>query len=121
MPHAQNTINYIEFPLKDAEATKTFFGSAFGWEFQDWGQNYLSFSGAGVDSGFNGEDETPVQKSGVLVVLFSEDLELTVAKDKTAGATIHRDIYDFPGGRRFHFIDPNGNELAVWAQSDHDQ
>lgn len=87
----------------------------FSWEFQDWGANYLSFSGAGVDGGFSAEDATPVQKPGVLVVLFSENLEATLAKVKAAGATILRDIYSFPGGRRFHFIDPNGNELAVWA------
>ncbi len=118
MTQRDKTINYIEFPLKDAESTKKFYTSAFGWEFQDWGPNYLSFSGAGVDGGFNGEDNTPVQKPGVLVVLFSEDLEATLAEVKSAGAAILRDIYSFPGGRRFHFSDPNGNELAVWAQTD---
>ncbi|WP_299083893.1 VOC family protein [uncultured Ruegeria sp.] len=118
MTHKHKTINYIEFPLEHAEATKTFYSSVFGWEFQEWGPRYLSFSGAGVDGGFNGEDKTPVQKPGVLVVLFSEDLEATLADVKSAGATIVRDIYSFPGGRRFHFSDPNGNELAVWAAID---
>ena len=90
MAHEHKTINYIEFPLKDADTTKIFYGSVFGWEFQDWGANYLSFSGAGVDGGFSAEDATPVQKPGVLVVLFSKNLEATLAKVKAAGATILR-------------------------------
>lgn len=116
MAHKHKTINYIEFPLKDAAATKQFYASVFGWNFQEWGPNYLSFSGAGIDGGFNGEDKTPVQKPGVLVILFSDDLEASLSEVKDAGAFIIRDIYSFPGGRRFHFADPNGNELAIWAE-----
>lgn len=117
MPHKENSINYIEFPLIDAAATKAFYSSLFGWEFQEWGPNYLSFSGAGIDGGFNGEDNTPVRKPGVLVVLFTTDLEPTFDAVKAAGANIIREIYPFPGGRRFHFADPNGNELAIWAEA----
>ncbi len=117
MAHVHNTINYIEFPLIDAASTKSFYGEVFGWDFQDWGPNYVSFSGAGIDGGFNGEDETPVQSPGALVVLFSDDLEGSLAKVKEAGGKILRDIYAFPGGRRFHFADPNGNELAIWAEA----
>lgn len=110
-----NTINYIEFPLTDPAATKKFYTTVFGWAFQEWGPNYLSFSGAGIDGGFNGEDKTPVQNPGVLVILFSDDLDASLTEVEKAGATIVRDIYSFPGGRRFHFSDPNGNELAIWA------
>lgn len=116
MTYKDKSINYIEFPLTNAVQTKLFYSSVFGWEFQEWGPNYLSFSGAGIDGGFNGEDKTPVQKPGVLVILFSGDLEKSLSEVKAAGATIIRDIYAFPGGRRFHFHDPNGNELAVWAE-----
>ena len=116
MPHKDKTINYVEFPLTDPAGTKRFYEAVFGWEFQEWGPKYLSFSGAGLDGGFNGEDETPVQNPGVLVILFSDDLETALGKVKAAGARIIRDIYSFPGGRRFHFADLNGNELAVWAE-----
>ncbi|WP_299664554.1 VOC family protein [uncultured Ruegeria sp.] len=116
MAHIHKAINYIEFPLTDPTATKKFYTSVFGWEFQEWGPNYLSFSGAGIDGGFNGEDKTPVQQPGVLVILFSHDLEASLVEIKEAGAAIIRDIYSFPGGRRFHFLDPNGNELAIWAE-----
>lgn len=116
MTHEHKKINYIELPLTDAAATRQFYTSVFGWAFQEWGPNYLSFSGAGIDGGFNGEGKTPVQKPGTLVILFSDDLEATLAEVKDAGATIIREIYTFPGGRRFHFADPNGNELAIWAE-----
>ena len=118
MLHKDKTIDYIEFPLANAAETKQFYTSLFGWEFQEWGPNYLSFSGAGIEGGFNGEDETPVRKPGVLVVLFSDDLERSLSDVRAAGATIIREIYAFPGGRRFHFADPNGNELAIWAEAD---
>lgn len=111
------TINYIEFPLVDADATKSFYGSVFGWEFQDWGPTYISFSGAGIDGGFNGESGVPVTEPGVLVVLYGKDLQALEATIKSAGAQITKPIYPFPGGRRFHFRDPNGIELAVWSET----
>lgn len=117
MPHIDKTINYIEFPLVNAAETMQFYGTVFGWKFQEWGPNYLSFNGAGIEGGFNGEDEVPVQRPGVLVILFSDNLEKVLTEIKSAGATITREIYTFPGGRRFHFTDPNGNELAIWAEA----
>lgn len=117
MAHKDKTINYIEFPLTRAAETKQFYGTVFGWEFQEWGPNYLSFSGAGIDGGFNGEDKTPVQTPGVLVILYASDLENALGDVKAAGAAIIREIYAFPGGRRFHFADPNGNELAIWTET----
>ena len=116
MAHQDKSINYIEFPLVDPAETKRFYAEVFGWEFQEWGPNYLSFSGAGIDGGFNGEDKVPVQSPGVLVVLFADDLEVALTEVRAGGATVSREIYAFPGGRRFHFVDPNGNELAVWAE-----
>ncbi len=116
MPHIDKTINYIEFPLTNPAETKRFYEAAFGWTFEEWGPNYLSFSGAGIDGGFNGEDKRPVGAPGVLVVLFAQDLEATLESVKHAGAEIVHDIYSFPGGRRFHFTDPNRNELAIWAE-----
>ncbi|KZL06746.1 Glyoxalase-like domain protein [Pseudovibrio axinellae] len=117
MAHKDKTINYIEFPLNDPASTKQFYETIFGWTFQEWGPKYLSFSGAGIDGGFNGEDGTPVTSPGTLVVLFSNDLAAALTQVKAAGARITREIYSFPGGRRFHFCDPNGNELAIWAEA----
>jgi len=110
------SINYIEFPLVDKAATMTFFSKVFGWTFQEWGDSYISFSGAGVEGGFNGVDGTPVTAPGVLVVLYAKDLETIRKGVADAGRPIVNDIYDFPGGRRFHFTDPNGTELAVWSE-----
>lgn len=117
MTNQDKTINYIEFPLIDAGRTKDFYGKAFGWHFQDWGDNYISFSGAGVEGGFNGATGVPVRAPGVLVVLYASDLEATLEAVKAAGGGILQEPYDFPGGRRFHFTDPNGNELAVWTEA----
>ncbi|MCR9135672.1 MAG: VOC family protein [Alphaproteobacteria bacterium] len=116
MESKDKTINYIEFPLTDVEATKRFFGSVFGWEFQDWGPTYISFSGAGIDGGFNGESGVSATEPGVLIVLYNSDLEAIESSIQSAGAPITKPIYSFPGGRRFHFRDPNGTELAVWSE-----
>ena len=116
MTHKNHSINYIEFPLVDNEATKAFYSGVFGWTFQDWGPTYISFTGAEVEGGFNGQDAVVAGASGVLVVLYADDLEATEQKVRDAGAEIAKGIYAFPGGRRFHFVDPNGNELAVWSE-----
>jgi uncharacterized protein len=116
MDKLDKSINYIEFPLTDVARTKEFYSTVFGWGFQDWGSNYISFSGAGVEGGFNGEAGTPVTRPGVLVVLYAEDLSATLAAVTAAAGVILREPYDFPGGCRFHFADPNGNELAVWSE-----
>lgn len=111
-----HSINYIEFPLADVDATKAFYGQAFGWSFQDYGPDYVSFTGAAVDGGFNREAAASTTGSGVLVVLYSADLQATLQAVRDAGAPISREPFSFPGGRRFHFIDPNGSEVAVWSE-----
>ncbi|MCP4072828.1 MAG: VOC family protein [Hyphomicrobiales bacterium] len=116
MANIDRTINYIEFPMTDNAATKAFYHGVFGWEFTDWGPDYISFAGAGIDGGFNGESKVKSTSPGVLVVLYADDLEAILKAVKAAGAEIVAPIYEFPGGRRFHFRDPNGNELAVWSQ-----
>lgn len=116
MANADKQINYIELPLDKVAETKAFYGKAFGWEFTDWGPDYLSFSGAGIDGGFNGEASASDPGVGVLVILYADDLAGTLETVKEAGGEITKPIYSFPGGRRFHFLDPNGNELAVWSE-----
>lgn len=111
-----NTINYIELPATDLAATKEFFSKVFGWSFTDWGEEYVSFEGAGIDGGFRSDGEVKPEKNGVLVVLYFDDLESCEKNVKSAGGQIKLPIFKFPGGRRFHFLDPNGNELAVWSE-----
>jgi predicted enzyme related to lactoylglutathione lyase len=111
--HEHHQINYVELPATDLAATKSFYAAAFGWSFHDWGPGYASFAGAGLDGGFT--TETAVSGNGPLVVLYSDDVEASLEAVVAAGGTITQAIYSFPGGRRFHFRDPNGNELAVWG------
>lgn len=109
-------INYVEFPAKNIELTKTFFTSVFGWEFVDYGPEYTAFSNEGLDGGFYKTDlVASSDKGGALVVLYSNSLEETQSKIEKAGGAILKPIFSFPGGRRFHFSDPNGNEYAVWS------
>lgn len=110
-------INYVEMPSRDLEATKRFFTDAFGWSFVDYGPEYIALENAGLDGGFFKSDKVATTSNGsVLVVLYSTELETTVEKVKLAGGKIVKDIFSFPGGRRFHFTDPNGNEYAVWSE-----
>lgn len=109
-------INYVEFPAKDINAVKAFFTEIFGWEFVDYGPDYTAFSNEGIDGGFFKADLSVSTKNGsALVVFYSDDLEKTLDKIKSAGGGIVQDIFSFPGGRRFHFSDPNDNEYAVWS------
>jgi predicted enzyme related to lactoylglutathione lyase len=110
-----NTINYIEFPARDLDRTKDFYTRAFGWKFVDYGPNYASFEGAGIDGGFT-VDSNPSTSSGVLVVLYNAKLEETETRIRALGGEIVRPIFTFPGGRRFHFTDPSGNEVAIWSE-----
>ncbi len=113
------TINYVEFPAKDIEAAKAFFTQVFGWSFQDYGPTYTAFSDEGLDGGFFQSDQTATTaKGGALIVFYSEDLEQTRTKVREAGGSIIKPTFSFPGGRRFHFGDPNGNEYAVWSDRD---
>ena len=110
-------INYVEIPASDLEVTKRFFNDAFGWTFVDYGPEYVAIDNAGLDGGFFKSDDVALTDTGsVLVVLFSTDLEATLEKVKLSGGKIVKDIFPFPGGRRFHFSDPNGNEYAVWSE-----
>lgn len=109
-------INYVEFPSRDLGATKAFFEKAFGWTFVDYGPTYTSFSGQGLDGGFYEADlASTTENGGALIVFFSEQLEETQANVETAGGQILKPIFSFPGGRRFHFAEPSGNEFAVWG------
>jgi predicted enzyme related to lactoylglutathione lyase len=116
MNQAENSIDYIEFPLTDVVATKAFYSAVFGWEFQDWGPDYLGFSGAGINGGFNRELKAAAEGAGPAVVLYSDHLEEKIAAVAEAGGRVSKATYSFPGGERFHFIDPNGNEVLVWSQ-----
>lgn len=105
-------IQYVEFLSDDFDQIKDFYRQAFGWEFTDYGPEYTAFTGDYVDGGFaKGEPK----KGSVLVILYSEDLETTKDKVMKAGGAVVKDIFSFPGGRRFHFTDPDNNELAVWS------
>jgi len=109
-------INYVEFPAKNIPATKAFFELAFTWSFVDYGPEYSAFSHAGIDGGFfQSELVSNTANGACLLVLLSDDLEETRLKVKKAGGTITQEIFSFPGGRRFHFTEPSGNELAVWS------
>jgi len=109
-------IDYVEFPARNIEGTKRFFQTVFGWEFVDYGPDYTSFSNQGLDGGFYKSDQASVTDRGsALIVFYSKDIEKTQSKVEAAGGQILKPIFSFPGGRRFHFSDPNGNEFAVWA------
>ncbi|MFT3894461.1 MAG: VOC family protein [Anaerolineales bacterium] len=110
-------MNYVEFPAKDLAATKAFFESAFGWTFTDYGPHYTAFENQGLDGGFFQSDlASSTEKGAALIVFYSDQLESTLAKVEKAGGSILKPIYSFPGGRRFHFAEPSGNEFAVWGE-----
>ncbi|MFW5432044.1 MAG: VOC family protein [Methylophilaceae bacterium] len=110
-------MNYVELPAKDLEATKTFFQLAFGWKFVDYGPEYTAFSSQGLDGGFFKADlASTTEKGGALIVFYSDALEATQAKIEQAGGIIVKPIFPFPGGRRFQFTEPSGNEFAAWGE-----
>ena len=109
-------INYVEFPAQDIPATKKFFSEAFSWIFEDFGPEYTAFSNEGIEGGFFKADMASSTSNGAaLVVFYSEALEATLDKVKQAGGDIIKPVFAFPGGRRFHFSEPSGNEFAVWS------
>ena len=109
-------INYLEFPAKDITATKIFFTTVFDWSFTDYGPEYTAFSNAGIDGGFYQSDLNVSTSTGsALVIFYSKELEATQNKIASAGGSIIKPIFEFSGGRRFHFSDPNGIEYAVWS------
>lgn len=109
-------IDYVEFPAKDLEATKAFFNKAFGWHFTDYGADYCDFSDEGINGGFFRSPKKAATDAGsALIIFYSKDLESTQQKIEQAGGIIIKPAYNFPGGRRFHFTEPSGNEFAVWS------
>ena len=108
-----NHIDYVEFKAPDLDAVKQFYSECFGWKFTDYGPTYTAFSESGLFGGFELSD-APIA-NGALVVLYHSELETVQDTITKAGGTIVKPIFSFPGGRRFHFADPAGNELAVWS------
>ncbi|ASV39030.1 VOC family protein [Pseudomonas sp. NS1(2017)] len=105
-------IDNIEFNVSDIARSKAFYGGAFGWTFVDYGPTYTEFSDGRLTGGFTTGE--PVRPGGPLVILYADDLDATQQRLKALGAVITRETFSFPGGRRFHFTDPDGYELAVW-------
>ena len=111
-------INYVEFPAKDIPATKAFFNAVFAWEFEDYGPAYSAFSEQGLDGGFFQSKQCSLTEQGAaLIVLYSDNLQQTALEVEKAGGIISKAIFSFPGGSRFHFIEPSGNEMAVWSDT----
>lgn len=111
-------INYVEFPSRDLDATKSFFQSAFNWTFTDYGPEYTAFSNEGLDGGFfKSPQHSSSEQGAALIVFYSKSLEETLTKVTQFGGRIVKPIFTFPGGRRFHFTEPSGNEFAVWSDS----
>jgi predicted enzyme related to lactoylglutathione lyase len=107
-------IDYVELPSATAhELTRAFYAKAFGWTFANYGPDYAATEGGTVDVGLNGQQEEAL--SAPLPVVRVTDLEAALDAVCDAGGIIARPIFSFPGGRRFHFIDPGGNELSVWS------
>jgi predicted enzyme related to lactoylglutathione lyase len=116
-PHRHHAIDYIELAVTDLPAAQRFYAAAFGWEFTAYGDQYAGIrDGSGAEVG--GLALAPeVRPGGPLVLLWSDDLDRTLAAVPTAGGRVIAGPYEFPGGRRFHFADPSGNELGVWAET----
>lgn len=110
------SINYLEFNVEDIARSKRFYGDVFGWTFTDYGPHYCEFNDGEMTGGF--DQSAPVRSGGPLVVLYGEDLEAVQKEILAAGGEILLPVFDFPGGRRFHFADPDGYELAVWTATD---
>ena len=108
-------IDYIEFNVSDIGKSKEFYGKVFGWQFTDYGPTYCEFNDGHMKGGFDSNE--PVNPGGPLVVLYGLDLEGTIESIKEAGGEITKTIFEFPGGRRFHFKDLDGYELAVWQET----
>ena len=113
--NAQNDlrVDYVEFPATDIAGARKFYSSVFGWKFEDYGPDYTAFQDGRLSGGFfRAEKAAP---TGALVVIYATDLEAVEKKIHAAGGRIVKATFSFPGGRRFHFADPAGNELAVWS------
>ncbi len=111
-PRRDRSINYVEFDVAEMARTKRFYGEAFGWTFTDYGPDYCEFSDGHMTGGFTIGEVTP---GGPLVVLYGDDLDALQQRVTAAGGRTVKPVFDFPGGKRFHFTDPDGYELAVWT------
>lgn len=112
------TINYVEYPSRDLAITKAFFEAAFSWVFTDYGLEYTAFDGQGLQAGggfYKADLANKSDKGGALMVFYSDDLNATIVKIEAAGGVVVKPIFSFPGGSRFHFEEPCGNEFAVWT------
>jgi len=112
--HVHHSIDYIEITVKSVKKAKAFYAEAFGWKFTDYGDDYAGIKGEGREQG--GLMKGKPEKGGSLVVLYSKDLDKTLAAVKKAGGKIKVKPFEFPGGRRFVFADPSGNRFGVWAK-----
>ena len=109
-------IDYVEFPANDFDAFQAFYSKIFGWTFTDYGPEYRAFNDGQLDGGiFKSEKKSTTQLGAALVILYATDLEATLDKVLANGGSLSKEIFSFPGGRRFQFFDPHGNELAVWS------
>ena len=118
MAQDDQKIDYVEFPASDFDAVQSFYERAFGWEFTDYGPEYRAFTDGKLDGGFRNASVVASTDTGsALVILYARRLEATRDKVVSAGGRIVEDIFAFPGGRRFQFADPHGNELAVWSDN----
>jgi predicted enzyme related to lactoylglutathione lyase len=116
--HAHHAIDYIEIAVTDVADAKRFYRAAFGWTFTDYGPDYAGIQGQPPGREVGGlRQESDVRAGGPLVVLYSQTLDATLAAVTKAGGRIVKEPFRFPGGRRFHFADPSGNELAVWSEA----
>lgn len=110
----ERQIDYLEIPVTDLDRTREFFTALFDWSFQEYGPDYYSFNDGRLDGGIRRADQA-APASGVLIVFYSTDLERDLERVEELGATISQAIFSFPGGRRFHFVDPAGTEFAMWS------
>jgi predicted enzyme related to lactoylglutathione lyase len=117
--HRHHALDYVELTVTDLARAQRFYGEAFGWQFNDYGPAYAGIrnaSGDGEVGGLRADAQGP-RAGGPLVLLFSDDLDRSVAAVEAAGGQVTEGPYPFPGGRRFHFRDTSGNELGVWSET----
>ncbi len=111
---AERCIDYVEIPVTNLKKARDFFSALFDWSFEEWGEEYMSFNDGRFDGGFR-LSKSPAPTSGLLLIFFSTNLERDFDRVQELGATISESIFPFPGGRRFHFVDPTGTEYAIWS------
>jgi predicted enzyme related to lactoylglutathione lyase len=111
------TIDYIEMPSRDLPATRQFFSALFGWSFQDYGPDYIAFDDGRMTGGFFAAEQAwSAATAAPLIVFYAPQLEQTLTEVQRLGGEVTRDIFEFPGGRRFHFTAPGTGEFAIWSE-----